>query len=213
MPKQETPKNTAEPKKTQIPVSPQKEKVKKPKVEKAPTKKRWWLKDLILALVNLSFLVFLMVLIGMLPKRAIEFRQLRNAYVIASAKSEIEIAELEIERSRQKADELINLFPDEAGLADFAKEMDKLKEQGLISSFSFASERAVRDQTGYFGVPIVIRFQASWSQIGQGLGQIEELPFVIRVVSIESSRIPEGNLVDFKYGGFLYVDESLAETR
>jgi Tfp pilus assembly protein PilO len=186
--------------------------VQEVKIKKPYKERRWWIKDLILAAVNITFTAALFILLGKMPTRANELSQLRNTYIVATAKSEVQIAEFEIEESRQKADELKRYFPNQAGLANFAGEMDKLREEGLISSFSFASEDAVRDQTGYYGVPIIIRFLNTWEQIEQGFTKLGELPYIIRAVNIEAG-VADGNLIDFRYGGFLYVDESLAKTR
>jgi len=191
----------------QVQPNAEEEKIKKPYGER-----KWWIKDLILAVVNITFIAALFILLGKMPTRANELSQLRNTYIVATAKSEVQIAEFEIEESRQKADELKRFFPNQAGLANFAGEMDKLREEGLISSFSFASEDAVRDQTGYYGVPIIIRFLNTWEQIEQGFTRLGELPYIIRAVNIEAG-VADGNLIDFRYGGFLYVDESLAKTR
>lgn len=186
-----------------------KEKVRKSKKRRGS--KRWWVKDILLAVVNIIFLVVTVVLLGMLPQRGAEFKKLRTVFIQASEKSEVEIAKLEIDASSKINDSLAALFPDEAGLVEFAKEIDKLKEEGLVTSFSFASEKAVRDQTGQFGVPIVIIIEGSWSQVGDAMQKLQGLPFMLRAVSIDAERVPEGNLISFRYGGFLYVDESLAK--
>ena len=188
------------------------EKIGELKVKKPKGEKKWWIKDIILASVNIVFLAALMIILGKMPIRANELSQLKNTFVVATAKSEVQIAEFEIEESKLKAEELKKFFPTQSGLANFAGEMDKLREEGLISSFSFASEDAVRDQTGYYGVPVIIRFLGTWDQIEQGLTKLGDLPFIIRAVSIEAGA-EEDDLVDFRYGGFLYVDESLAKTR
>lgn len=185
---------------------------KETKVKKKVPEKKWWLKDVFLAVVNIIFVAAMMVILGRLPNRANEFRQFRNSAQLATAKSEVDIAEFEIEEASQEAQVLKDLYPNESGLANFASEMDQLKAEGLITSFSFASEQPVRDKTGYYGVPIIVRLTGSWEQISQGLARIEKLPFLFRAVSIETS-VVEGNLIEFKYGAFLYVDESLAKTR
>ncbi len=186
-----------------------KEKVRKSKKKRGS--KRWWVKDVLLAVVNIIFLVVTVVLLGMLPQRGAEFKKLRTVFIQASEKSEVEIAKLEIDASSEINDSLAALFPDEAGLVEFAKEIDKLKEEGLVTSFSFASEKAVRDQTGQFGVPIVIIIEGSWSQVGDAMQKLQGLPFMLRAVSIDAERVSESNLISFRYGGFLYVDESLAK--
>lgn len=188
-------------------VNKQKGKPVKPKRKKAG----FWLKDLLLAVVNLGFVVVIVVLLGRLPSRAEELKALRNAALKMTAKGNIDIAELKIESSKEKADQLFELFPDESGLIDFVKEIDKLKDEGIITRFSFASERAVRDKTGNFGIPLIIEFVGTWDQIDQAIAIIESLPYLLRVVNVDVQRQDEGDLIIFKYGGFIYVKESLAE--
>ncbi len=183
-------------------------KVKKKKKRGA---RKWWVKDVVLAVINIIFLIATIILLGMLSERGAEFKKLRTVYIQASEKSEVEIAKLEIDASRKVNDSLSALFPDEAGLVEFAREIDKLKEENLVTSFSFASETAVRDQTGQFGVPIVIIIEGNWTQIADAMQKLQQLPFILRAVSINAERILENNLITFRYGGFLYVDESLAK--
>jgi hypothetical protein len=181
--------------------------------KKSGLKSRFWLKDIILGVLNLVFVVSLVVLLGRLPGKANEFKRLRNESLDTAAKSSIEIAGLELEASRKKADKISAFFPDDAGLIDFVNQIDVLKEEGLVSRFSFTSEEAIRDRTGYYGIPVFIEFSGTWSQVGVGLQRVQNLPYLLRAVSIETTVKPEENLVEFKYGGFLYVDESFAKNR
>ena len=181
--------------------------VKKAKKEKTSL---WW-KDLILAVFNLVLIVGAVVILGKLPSRALEFKALRNAELQLTTKSSFDIAELEIESSSQKADRLLVLFPDEPGLVEFVKEIDTLKEEGIVTRFFFASEKAVRDKTGYYGIPLVIEFSGTWDQIGLAIQIIDDLPYLLRAVTVDAEPEPDTGLIIFKYGGFLYVDESLAK--
>lgn len=185
--------------------------VSRPVSKKRKLKQTPWWKDIALGIVNLAFVVLLVVLLGKLSGKAVELKRAKGTDYGSVAKSTIEIAGLEIEGNRQKAEELKNLFPNEEGLLDFVREIDVFKEEGVISSFSFASEEYVRDRTGYFGIPFVTEFEGTREQIGEGLNRFQDLPFLFRAVSIETELQPEENLVKFRYGGFLYVDESLAE--
>ena len=174
--------------------------------------KSLWLKEVVLGLVNLGLVLSTVFLLGRLPARASEFNKARNASISKSTKSEVEVAGLEIAASKEKADKLNSLFPDEAGLIGFVREIDRLKEEGLVTRFAFASERAIKDKTGYFGIPVIIEFRGGWFEIGQGLTRLNETPYLLRAVTIEANRSSEGgNLIIFKYGGFLYVDETLAK--
>lgn len=197
--------------KANVPKKPE-EKVKKVKVKKTKKKgNNFWVKDLLLAVINLGFIVAIVFLLGKLPIRAGELKALRNADLKMTAKGNIDITELKIESSKEKADRLFVLYPNESGLIDFVKEIDKLKEAGLVTRFSFASERAVKDQTGYFGIPLIIDFLGTWEQVDSAISTIESLPYLIRVVNIDVKPQEESNLILFKYGAFLYVDESLAK--
>ena len=174
--------------------------------------KSLWLKEVVLGVVNLGLVLSTIFLLGKLPTRASEFNKVRNASISESTKSEVEVAGLEIAASKEKADKLNSLFPDEAGLIGFVREIDRLKEEGLVTRFAFAREKAVKDKTGHFGIPVIIEFRGGWLEIGQGLTRLNETPYLLRAVTIEANRSGEdGNLIIFKYGGFLYVDETLAK--
>lgn len=173
----------------------------------------FWLKDIVLGLVNLVFILAIVILLGKLQAKANEFKKLRMVQLETSAKSSFEIAELELAASREKADKLAQLFPDDNGLIDFVNEIDVLKGEGVVSRFSFTSEEVIRDMTGYYGIPVFIEFSGDWSQINEGLQRIQSLPYLSRTVSVQVEAKEEENLVIFKYGGFLYVDESLAKDR
>lgn len=170
----------------------------------------WW-KDLVLAVFNLVLVVGAILILSRFPSRALELKTLRNAELQLTAKGSFDIAELELESSSQKAEKLLVLFPDEPGLIEFVKEIDILKEEGVVTRFSFASEKAVRDKTGYYGIPLVIEFSGTWDQIGQAIERITDLAYLLRAVTVEAEPDLESGLIIFKYGGFLYVDETLAK--
>ncbi|MFV1917302.1 MAG: hypothetical protein ACC618_02380 [Patescibacteria group bacterium] len=184
----------------------------KPKKEKKRKERPapWW-KDILLGVVNAAFIISTIFFLEKLPDRAGEFRKVRTKEIDSSAKSSIEIAGLELESSKDQVQELKNLYPDEEGLLAFVKEIDILKEEGVVITFSFASENVVQDRTGYFGIPFVIEFQGTWGQVGEALSKLQKLPFMFRAVSVETERVEGESLISFRYGGFLYVDESLKE--
>jgi len=184
---------------------------KKGKKKRSKRLKKLWVKEIGLAVISAGLILATLFLLRQLPNRAKEFKQVRNVSISTGTKSKIEIAGLEIEASKEKADKLSAIFPDEGGLIGFVREIDILKEEGLVASFAFASERAVRDNTGNFGIPVVIEFRGSWAQVGRGLSRLNDTPFLLRAVTIEAERGGEENLVVFKYGGFLYVDPALAQ--
>jgi hypothetical protein len=190
---------------------------KKPSVLKptAKTKKRklkvdYWVKYLVLGVINLMLIVILVVILSKLPSSASKLNRLREISLGMAIKTETEIAESEIQSSKEKTDELTAAFPNEEGLVEFVREIEKLKEEGVVKDFSFTSKEVVRDKTGFLGTPVVIEFSGSWSQIDAGLQKLQSLPILFRAVRIEAEKTSE-TLIDLKYGGFIYVDESLGK--
>jgi Tfp pilus assembly protein PilO len=184
--------------------------IKKEKTTKKGLKINFWIKDILLAIVNIAFIVALVFLLGELPKKALELKKLKNDELEASVKSKVQIAEYDLLSSGEKADDLAKLLPDDEGLIEFVKEIDKLKEAGLVTRFSFASEQAVKDNNKNFGIPLIIEFSGTWAQISDGLQRLEGLPYLLRAISIEVRKNQEG-ILSYKYGGFLYVSETLAK--
>jgi hypothetical protein len=104
----------------------------------------------------------------------------------------------------------MSLFPDEAGLVNFVKEIERLKVEGVVRDFSFANENAVRDKTGVLGIPFILRLEGTWDQLNSDFMQLQKFPYLIRAVTVDV-RIKDINtgIIDFMYGGFIYVDKSL----
>ncbi len=219
--KQETPNQakvntTAAPAKTKPQVSAQvslKPKLK-PKPKKKRSKPKFFSNTILVGIVNVVILVLLILILGMLPKKATELKRLRNLSLSSKAKSNVEIADLEIKSNIEKSDELKILFPDESGLVSFVEEIEKLKATGVAKKFSFANEDAVRDKTKSLGIPFIVEFEGTWEQIDKDLQALQKLPFLLRVITIETRQTKgdeDTNLIRFMYGGFIYVDESLAK--
>ena len=167
---------------------------------------------LLLGAGNLIFMFLLAFFLVKLPGKANELKRLRNASFRASSEGRTEIAKFEIESVRERADKLANLFPDESGLVDFVNDIEKIKEEGVVTRLSFASTEVVRDRTGYYGIPVIIHFRGSWSQIDTDLQKIQKLHFLFRAVSIKAEVFSEEeNVVELSYGGFLYVDDKLGK--
>jgi Tfp pilus assembly protein PilO len=68
------------------------------------------------------------------------------------------------------------------------------------------------DKTGNYGIPVIIELNGAWESIGQDLQEIQKLPFLLRAISIDAEPDKENeSMIQFKYGGFLYVDTRLGE--
>lgn len=203
--------------KTPLKQKPEKSKqilVTKPaKAKKNIGEKVGWVRELTLGVINLVFAVALAYLLIQLPQRAAEVKVLRGSELDISEDGGFKINKFELDKNKEKADRLIALFPDEQGLLTFVDEIEKLKREGSVVDFSFASKDPVVDKTNNFGIPMVIELKGTWGQIDQDLQKIQKLPFLFRPVSFNAGLIEDEGVIDLRYGGFLYVDESLEKNR
>jgi Tfp pilus assembly protein PilO len=148
-------------------------------------------------------------ILGNLSQKALELKKLRNAVAGAEKKKQVEVSDLQIPSVVEKSQALFSLFPNEPGLVDFVKEIEKLKNEGTITDFSFVNQEAVTDQTGTLGFPFVIKFSGPWEQVSEDLVKLQKLNYLVRAVNIDlKSSKDSADLVEFKYGGFIYVDQS-----
>ena len=180
-----------------------------------PTKKRTksiWIKDIVLAILNVGFVIGLIYLLNRLPTRANEVKSLRsNAQLVNTAGENTEILQFELDLTAEDYEKLQDLYPDEERLLSFVDEIENLRTNGTVVGFTFASKDPVVDKTKNLGLPIIIDMEGSWEAISQDIQTIQALPFLFRPVTFDAEEDREDNVVKLKYGGFLYVDESFEE--
>lgn len=168
-----------------------------------------WAKDIVLAVVNLCFIAGLIFLLARLPEKANQVKSLRTASYVSTADAGVDILQFDLDANKDLANRLEEAFPSEDRLLEFVNEIETLKTEGVVVNFSFASKNPVMDRTKNFGYPIIIEMIGSWEQIATDVEKIQKLPFVFRPVTFDAEENPEENVVQLKYGGFLYVDQSL----
>lgn len=160
---------------------------------------------LIIAGLDLLCMIALLFLIFALPQKALEVKKHRNVIVGAKARSEVEIADLQVRQNTEKATALAALFPNEFGLVDFVKVIEQLTREGSVKEFTFANQNPVNDKIGGLGIPVIIVFEGSWQDIDRDLKKLHESPYLFRPITVDAERI-DNNLHRVEYGGFLYVN-------
>lgn len=174
-------------------------------------------KDIILAVINIISVILIIILLVKLPQKAKEVKALRTENIKNESSVSFEFSD--IEEAKKRSQELERLFLDESGLVEFVKEIEKIKAGGgTVVQLNFGSQQPIRDKTGYAGIPVIIEMEGSWQAIGQDLQKIQSLPYLFRAVKIEAGsksaigeEVQATDIIEFKYGGFLYVDDKLAE--
>ncbi len=162
-------------------------------------------KEIILAVMNIFLIIFLIFIITKFPSKANELKKLRSESLINQRDFSPELQK--IESYREKYDQIKKFFLDEQGVIDFINQTEK------VAKVSFVSQKPVKDISGNFGIPVVLEFSGSWEDVGKILKDIDTLPFLFRVVKVEAKRKEETNMIVFKYGIVLYVNENLGKNR
>jgi hypothetical protein len=164
----------------------------------------------ILAFINLIGIASIVYFAQKIPTKAEEVKSLRNEQ-LGIGTQDLEVIKKDIEGNSQKADKVLALFPNDEGLVVFVNELDKIKKEGKIVGFSFAAENAIKDKTGNLGIPVLIEINGTWAEIDSDLQKIQRLPFLLRAIEVEAQPAEEEGLINFKFGGFLYVGKDFGK--
>jgi Tfp pilus assembly protein PilO len=181
---------------------------------KGPVKKKKTLipASLFVVILNVVLVIVTFLILTMVPKKSDELKTIKNEQLDAKVSSNVQVSDLEIGSIAEEINKLNSIFPDDVGIVNFVKEIEKLKTGGIVKGISFVSQEPVRDKTKSLGTPFVIEMEGGWADIDTALTTIQKLPYLFRAISIEV-KINEAGVVNFKYGGFLYVDENFAKSR
>lgn len=163
-------------------------------------------KDIILGVVDIVSVILLAIILLKFPTIASELKNLRADALRASSNISYEV--FDIDSYKVMKDKLKSLFLDEAGIVKFVGEVEK------ITKVSFTSQKAVKDKSGNFGLPVVFEFEGSWEEANKVMQDLDKLPFLFRVVKVEARRSTDDpKVIQFKYGVMLYVKDELGENR
>lgn len=119
--------------------------------------------------------------------------------------------ETELAHYKDQISDLTSLFADDSKVILFLQEINRLKREGVVESYSIVSDSPIKDKSGNFGFPTAITFRGSEEQVDAALRNIQSLGFLLRGVQAEVSREVDeagGEVVVLEYGGFLYVENN-----
>jgi hypothetical protein len=175
-------------------------------VKKVSEPKPYSLRDVILAIVNAVALVTLFILLAKTDSRVEEYNKLRAQFQRLSESPET--ISSQIEATKEKFEKVDGAFLDRTRIVNFVNDIEAIKkEDTTISKVTFTNDVPVRDRTGNVGYPVLIEFIGDWQKISDDLFEIERLPYLFRVVRVESEKDPLSGMITFKYGGILYVKD------
>ena len=170
-------------------------------------------KDITLGVINFVLLVILIILLTKLPQKSLESKNLRAQEIINQTNPTSEYAD--VPDAQKKVDDMKKLFLNETGIVDFVNQVEALKTTNpVIQKVTFASQKAIADKTGNFGIPVIVQLSGGWQDIGSALEKIQSLHFLFRAVNLDIQHSKDDpNVVIFNYGVILYVNDELGQSR
>ena len=185
-------------------------KTKKPKPKKKISIP--FLKEIVLVAVNLCLIFILFFVVHKLNITAMEIKNLRNSGIEVSSKYAIDTTKARIKENEDKIKFLNNIFVDESRLVSFVGAIDELKRDGLVTGFSFASDKPITDKkTGLDVLPFTIQMVGDTGQINYSLGKVYNLPYLTRDVIVEIEKNSEDSTIEVSYGGYIYVNREFGK--
>ncbi|HLE49346.1 MAG TPA: hypothetical protein VI819_04945 [Patescibacteria group bacterium] len=167
---------------------------------------------LVFLFINLIILLGSLYLIYDLPRKAEVLKSAKIEALKIEESSKVDLTGLEIIQNKKNWEILKSYFPDEVGVIKFITDLETLKKNEIIKDMSFVSQDAVRDKTGALGIPFIMEIEGSWDKVDAALKDFYDLPYLVRVINVDATVLEDGS-VNFKFGGFIYVSESLDKNR
>jgi Tfp pilus assembly protein PilO len=181
------------------------------KLSKGSSKKKRSVNMLLVFLViNLLMFAACLYFLYVLPQQARDLKQAKDEALRIQESSKVDVTGLEIVQNKQNWEKLQAYFPDEVGVIKFITDLESLKKNETIKDMSFVSQNAVKDKTGSSGIPFIMEIEGSWEKVNTALKEFYKLPYLVRVINIDVTTL-DGDIVNFKYGGFIYVSEALSK--
>ena len=162
-----------------------------------------------LNIVNALLIVAIFYVLSQLPVEGKKIKELRSTQIAANESNDAAVLLAEVDRNKDKINELKALFADDSGFLRFVSEADSLKAEGIITELSFPGGVPVRNEDKELGLPVLIVLQGTKEQINTGLEKVLSLPFFLKPVSVELETTPE--LLIMRFGAFLFVNEDFSK--
>jgi len=161
----------------------------------------------VLSLVNIAIIIITFVLLSRLTLKAEEVKTARNTQIQISSGQNINTINTELNRNASKIELLDSHYPDESSIIDFVSQVDALKDQDIVSRFTFVSDIPVKDRLGYLALPIAFQIKGETEVIQNKLNTVHSMPYLLRTVTVRGTKAQESEVFTIEYGGVLYVKE------
>ncbi len=167
------------------------------------------LKVLIFSVIDFIFLILLAWFLTKLGPKTTELKKMKNLLVQAK-QIDLDAIQKTLLENKEKSEKLATVLPNEDELIEFINQIDLLKKEKKINSFSFVADKPMKDKTGFFGLPLIIESKGSWQEINETLKSIDQLPYLIRGLNLEIKLLSDKEIM-LKFAGILYVSQNFVQ--
>src|SRR4030042_4320954 len=134
--------------------------------------------SLFVVILNVVLIILTFLILTVVPKKSDELKTIKNEQLNAKVSSNVQVSDLEIGSIDEKVNKLNSVFPDDVGIVNFVKEIEKLKVGGIVKGISFVSQEAVKDKTKSLGTPFIIEMEATWADMDRALTAIQKISYL-----------------------------------
>ena len=92
--------------------------------------------------------------------------------------------------------------------------VDSLRNEGIVTRFSFLANSPVKDKNGSPGLPFVVEFNGDEGRVERALVSVQSLPYLTRPVEfglVKKTAEDGGGAITILYNGFIYVSKDVAQ--
>jgi len=176
--------------------------------------RRPFLKSVIVMGLNLVVIVVTVVLLGKVPGLAKRTQEARTDLFRNSETVDYDVLGAEIEARNTQIAEIEGALATEQGLIDFVSSVDSLRNEGIVTRFSFLANSPVKDKNGSPGLPFVVEFNGDEGRVERALVSVQSLPYLTRPVEfglVKKTAEDGGGAITILYNGFIYVSKDVAQ--
>ena len=161
---------------------------------------------MILNAVNVVLVILIVILIGKLPVKGQNLKELRGQEMLLRETTDVAVLESEIESNKDKISLVEAHFVDERGVLGFLEAKDQLERDGRIKSFSIG-EKPILDKHKNKGLAIKMEFEGSLGEVNESMARVMGLPYFLNPVEVKLAVDPGSDRVLMALVGFLYINE------
>ncbi|OGM14644.1 hypothetical protein A3D84_00125 [Candidatus Woesebacteria bacterium RIFCSPHIGHO2_02_FULL_42_20] len=134
--------------------------------------------------------------------------QLRSLEIKYAGLVSPELVLSDLQQNEKTISDLESVFVDEQGFIDYVEKLDGFGDERL--TFSFATQEPVKNRQGYLGLPLLLEFKGTKSEVGEALNKFGVLSEMVKFIDVEVLNSKDEDKLVVKVSAFLYTNEKFS---